>query len=169
MATETENEPAITVDSVIEPVDEGHTGIDGECEYSGPGHDAQLPGEENDHAIKCGESCFISGGSPHTDLHVDVDKSAQGCSGEKSQRRRGLKGRRLRAPSFQRRKFRPEPGTPSDSDSWDTKERRRQNVTTSDWQSMKGKKAKLDVSTSRKVEGDAPIPEADSPSPERLL
>ena len=107
-------------------------------------------------------------GATCTDMHVQIEGKVGGNSRDKSQPRRGLRGRRLKAPSFKRRKRQTEPGTPSDSDSSDTKERRRHNVTPLDWPAMKAKKAKLEIASSRKVEGDAPLAESESPSPKHL-
>ena len=136
-----------------------------QCESSDTREDCRVPVDVNMPKQRSDVSDSKRAETLVTDMHVRVDDIAQENSLDKSQRHRGLQGRRLKAPSFKRRKRRSEPGTPSDSDSSDTKERRRQNVTLADWPAWKVKKARLEVASSRRVEEDAPIADSDSPSP----
>ena len=101
---------------------------------------------------------FSNGGAFSTETPQETEENARGDSSLKPQPRKGLTGRRLRAAPFKRKRSRPEPGTPSDSDSSDTKERRRQNVTTADWTAWKANKRKQGGAASfNHEEGDSTL------------
>ena len=139
------------------------------CGSSGTRDECQILAVDSIPKLMTEVAEFNRGETIRTDMHVRLEDTADGNSQGKSQRRRGLRGRRVKAASFKRRKRRSAPGTPSDSDSSDTKERRRQNVTPADWPAWKAKKSRLEVASSRRVEEDAPIADSDSPSPKHPI
>ena len=149
MAAEGEDNPdgkGETFDNILE----GHGKPDGtSCDSIGIlSVVCRVPADDSNPTLGTKDVVSSNGETSFTETPQDTKEDARGDSGEKPQPRKGLTGRRLRAAPFKRKRFRPEPGTPSDSDSSDTKERRRQNVTTDDWTACKASKRKLEVATS---------------------
>ena len=169
MATDEVGCPLENVDKGINPSDVHCGAIGSPCKSSGTRDECRVIADDNAPNLSCTESKHKCNEALSVHMNVPMGETGQECSGEKTETHRGLKGRWLIAPLFKRKKFQSEPGTPSDSDSSDTKERRRENVTTKDWPAWKSKKAKLEVATTCRFEGDAPVPDNDSPSSKQRI
>ena len=105
MATEKGSCPEENIEVGLEPSDEHRGAINSPCRDTRTPDAGRVFADDKVSSIRTKESTLNSGSTPSAHSHVQRGETGQGCSGQKTELRRGLKGRRLRAPSFKRRKF----------------------------------------------------------------